>query len=299
MQTASGRPRSEERVSVPGDTAVIAHRGLAAVNPENTLSAFTAASRHPDVDTVELDVMPTADGEVVVFHDDTPARVTDAPAAVRDRAVWAFDYEELASFEVLGTGESVPLLADVLTVVPSTVSVNVELKHPGRGIVESGPLDAPTLADQRDVWRGFVADVVDVLDRHDHDYLLSSFHEGALAAARDVAPSLPLGAVFLDGVEEGLTVARRHDVEYFHLPRNMVVGTSLFDEPYVGGPYEPVDLVEVAHEEGRRVNVWTITDPEQGAELARAGVDGLITDLPGVRPDLAEGGSVPAVDGAD
>lgn len=283
----------------PADVSVIAHRGFAGHHPENTRSAFAAASRSPGVDAVELDVMPTADGEVVVFHDETPARVTDAPATVRDRPVWEFEYADLRSFEVLESGDQIPRLADVLAVVPTSVDVNVELKHPGRPFVERGPLDASTLADQRAVWATFVADVLAVLDDHDHEYLISSFHEAALAAVREVDPSLPLATVFLESVAGGLAVARRHDVEYLHVPRNMVLGTSLFDESYAGGPYEAVDVVDVAREEGRRVNVWTVTDRWQGPELARTGVDGLITDLPGVRPPGGRTGSLPFADETD
>ena len=276
----------------PTDVSVIAHRGFAGHHPENTRSAFAAASQSPGVDAVELDVMPTADGEVVVFHDETPARVTDAPAAVRDRPVWEFGYADLRSFEVLDSGDPVPRLADVLAVVPSNVGVNVELKHPGRPFLERGPLASSALDEQRAVWADFVASVLAVLGDHDHEFLLSSFHEGAVAAVRDADPSLPVAAVFLESVAGGLAVARRHDVEYLHVPRNMVVGTGLFNEPYADGPYEAVDLVDVAREEGRRVNVWTVTDRQQGPELARAGVDGLIADVPGVRPPDGRTGPV-------
>ncbi|MFC6725170.1 glycerophosphodiester phosphodiesterase, partial [Halobium palmae] len=216
-----------------------------------------------------------------------------------DTPVWELDYAALRGFDVLDTGESVPRLAEVLDAVPPRVDVNVELKHPGRGIVECGPLDADVLADQRAVWRDFVGDVVDVLDGYAHDVLFSSFHEGALAAARDVDASIPLANVFFESVASGLAVARRHDVEYFHVPLNMVLGTSRFGEPYAEGPYEPVDLLSIAREEGRRVNVWTVRDPRDGVELARAGVDGLITDLPVTVPEAGAEGSAPAVDGAD
>lgn len=295
---ASNRAEDQHATEPPSsDVSVIAHRGFAGRYPENTRSAFAAASRSPEVDAVELDVMPTADGEVVVFHDETPARVTDAPAAVRDRPVWEFAYTDLRSFEVLDSGDPVPRLADVLAAVPPNVGVNVELKHPGRPFVECGPLDPATLDEQRTVWADFVASVLAVLDDHDHEFLLSSFHEGAVAAVRDADPTLPVATAFLESVVAGLAVARRHDVEYLHVPRNMVVGTGLFNEPYADGPYEAVDLVDVAREEGRRVNVWTVTDRRQGPELARAGVDGLITDVPGIRPPKGRTG--PVVEGTN
>jgi Glycerophosphoryl diester phosphodiesterase len=52
---------------------IIAHRGASADAPENTLAAFELARRQ-QADMIELDVQLTADGEIVVFHDDTTMR---------------------------------------------------------------------------------------------------------------------------------------------------------------------------------------------------------------------------------
>jgi glycerophosphoryl diester phosphodiesterase len=61
----------------------------------------------------------------------------------------------------------------------------------------------------------------------------------------------------------------------------MVSGTPFYeDQYYVSGPFADVDLVEVAHAEGREVNVYTLATWYQAKELAAAGVDGLIADYP-------------------
>ena len=62
-------------------TAVIAHRGNSAVAPQNTLAAFEAAWR-AGAGSIELDVQLTADGEVVVIHDDTVDATTDGTGAL-------------------------------------------------------------------------------------------------------------------------------------------------------------------------------------------------------------------------
>src|SRR3569623_271093 len=56
---------------------LIAHRGNSSAAPENTLPAFRSAL-DAGIVTVECDVQQTADDELVVFHDDTLERVTDA-----------------------------------------------------------------------------------------------------------------------------------------------------------------------------------------------------------------------------
>ncbi|WP_129114371.1 glycerophosphodiester phosphodiesterase [Halegenticoccus tardaugens] len=269
-----------------GDVACIAHRGFAGVSPENTRTAFERAvddaTPHGRADAVELDVVPTADGEIVVFHDATLGRVTDAPPRLRDRPIWEIPFETLRRFDVLESGDPVPSLSDVLDLVPPDVGVNVEFKNPGTSAVEYGALDAETLSRGRERWRDFAADVLSVLSAYPHDVLVSSFHEAAIAAVRDVDPSVPIATVFFDSIADGFRVARRHDCEVIHAPWNMVYGTSLFNEEYCSGPFEPIDLVEIAHDEGRAVNVWTVDSPRQAGQLSRAGVDGLIADYPGL-----------------
>ena len=290
---SSGDASATSRASQP---AIIAHRGFAGVYPENTLRAVRAALGPPnvgqnatdadqhDADAIEVDVMATRDGELVVFHDRDLARVTAATDDRDRRPIWELTYEELQRVDLFESGEAVPTLSAVLDVVPADVPVNVELKNPGADTVRPGErLDRREREAAFDRWLPFVERVVDCTDASDHDLLVSSFCEGALAAMREVAPDVSIASVFWDSIERGLAVTHRYDCEVLHLPRNMVAGTSLFNDDYVApGPFEPVDLVSLAHEEGRRVNVWTVDTWWQAAELERAGVDGLIADYPGL-----------------
>ncbi len=279
---------SGDRADGATDVSLIAHRGFAGVNPENTKTAFERAI-DPDgggADVVEFDVMPTADGDVAVFHDETLERVTDATESVAARPIWETPTATLRELDVLGTGESVPMLSDVLDVLPLDVDINVEFKNPGDGVSVFGSLESDRLDARRRAWRPFVEQVLDTFAAYGNDVLASSFHEAAVAAVRDVDPSVPIATVFRDSIEDGMRVARRHDCEYVHLPWNMIAGTDFFNAEYGSlGPYAQVDVVELAHGEGRRVNVWTVDHPEIAAAVAGAGVDGLIAD----HPDLLTG----------
>ncbi|MFW5978039.1 MAG: glycerophosphodiester phosphodiesterase [Halohasta sp.] len=272
---------SERRAAVGPNG--IAHRGFAGVYPENTVAAVEAVGADGRATSVEIDVMPTADGEVVVFHDDTLSRLTNAPESVAQTNLWELPYDRIAGYSVLGTSQSIPLLSDILAVIPPELTVNIELKNPGSQELRfAETLHGSTLDAATDRWREFVGQVLDIATDGGHDLLVSSFYEGALAATRELAPSVSIAAVFYDSVDTGLELSRRYDVEAIHPPWNMVADASLPTDGPVSGSFGDIDLVEVAHDEGRAVNAWTVTTWQQAAALAEAGVDGIIADYPGV-----------------
>jgi glycerophosphoryl diester phosphodiesterase len=64
-------------------TEVIAHRGASGYAPEHTFAAYDLALSQ-GADVLELDVRPTADGELVVLHDPTLLRTADDPRAIAE-----------------------------------------------------------------------------------------------------------------------------------------------------------------------------------------------------------------------
>ncbi|MFW5978142.1 MAG: glycerophosphodiester phosphodiesterase [Halohasta sp.] len=284
----SGDPNRGQATATAGyrtaaGTDVIAHRGFAGVHPENTVAAVEASVADGRASMIEIDVMPTADGKIVVFHDDDLGRVTNAPKSVAETKLWELPYERIAGYSVLGTDQSIPRLTDVLAAIPPEIGVNIELKNPGCDELRfAEPLDDPALDEATDRWRAFVGRVLDTAADYEHELLFSSFYEGALAATRELDPSAAVATVCYDSVDTGLRLGRRYDVAAIHVPWNMVTepptGTATpVDEPIADGR-----LVDRAHAEGWRVNAWTVTTWHQAATLRRAGVDGIIADYPGV-----------------
>ena len=101
-----------------------AHRGLhdvAAGRPENSLSAFRAAAEAGF--GAELDVHLMADGSLAVVHDSDLARVCGRPGIVE-----TMTRQDLADYPLLGSGETIPLLEDVLAVFAGKGPLIVELK---------------------------------------------------------------------------------------------------------------------------------------------------------------------------
>lgn len=276
------------------DTTLIAHRGFAGVYPENTELAVEAASfggpgartAHRRADMVEVDVVPTADGTLVTFHDDGLAERDGGERGLTDTEglVFETDTDTVTSATVLGTEETVPTLETVLEAIPPGVGVNLEFKTPGTEARHSAePLSDRALSTNREVWRPYTERALDLASEYDSDVLVSSFYEAALATVRDYDDSVPVAFLFRDSIETGLEVIRRYDCEAMHVPLNMVQGTPFSNgDSYVGSGPSDIDLAEIADEEGRALNAWTVSTWYQARELVRAGVDGLISDYPTV-----------------
>ena len=111
----------------------VAHRGLWSPDgaPENSLAAFQAACAAGY--GIELDVQLSADGEAMVFHDAKLARMTGADGRVIDHTA-----ADLARLKLAGTDETIPTLADTMTLIGRRALVLIELKTP---FGEVGPLE--------------------------------------------------------------------------------------------------------------------------------------------------------------
>lgn len=165
---------------------LIAHRGFAGSNPENTLAAVAAAA--PLSDEVEVDVRRCDTGELVVVHDPTVDRVTDGSGAVCRHSL-----DELRTLDVLDTGEGVPTLAEVLDAIPASVGVNAELKEVG-----------------------LARDVVRLAGETDSQVTVSSFHANELEGCRGADPTVPRAYLFADEWRQGLSFARELDCCFVH-----------------------------------------------------------------------------------
>lgn len=260
----------------PQPPLVIAHRGGADLVPEHTRYAFdTVAAMGADV--LEIDVHRAADGELVVIHDDTVDRTTDASGSVRELSSAelgaldaGYDWSVAGgggAFPYRGFGYGVPRLVDVMRDHPSAPLL-IEVKPPGADAAEAL---CATLRSE-----GRAADAV-----------VASFHQDATDAFRRACPEVATGAT-PDEVRTFLVLARAR------LAGPYRPAFDVLQVPVRQGSIEVITpaFVRTAHAKGVQVHAWTIDDRGEMDRLLAMGVDGLITD----RPDraLAATGRSPA-----
>ncbi|ESS10225.1 MAG: glycerophosphoryl diester phosphodiesterase [uncultured archaeon A07HN63] len=273
-----GREDSADESALSGEPQLIAHRGYDGENPENTIPAVRAAASDSRTDAIEIDVRATRDGEIIVFHDDDLSRLTDAPMSICDTPIWELSYETLSGYTIGDSDASIPTLTAVLAAIPASITVNIELKHPGCEGVRPGLVDTETRAAAIDRWNPFVRQVFDIATTTEHDILASSFYEGALAAARATAPTIPLAPLVGDSVETALIIADRYDAAAIHPSIDLLFTESLCLSS------AGKSLREAAQTADWQLNVWTITTQTAAVSLQKLGVDGIISETPEIVP---------------
>lgn len=225
-----------------------AHRGFSPSGAENTMAAFAAAVELGYC-YLETDVRTSADGVLMVFHDETVDRVTDGSGRVEDLTL-----EQLRTLRVAGR-EPIPTFDELLSAWPD-IRLNVDVK------------------DERSA--ALLAQAIQRHGAHDR-VLVASFDEarsrGVLAATgNQVAWSSGSATAALAVVLGALGLNR--------LIRSRLSRTTALQVPVRQGPVRVITpgFIRRAHAAGVQVHVWVIDDPVQMRELLEMGVDGLMSD---------------------
>jgi glycerophosphoryl diester phosphodiesterase len=251
---------------------VYAHRGGAALRPENTIAAFDHGMAC-GADGLELDVHLSKDGVVMIHHDATLERTTSGRGALAGLTA-----DELAGLDACchfrdatgarpyrGQGFGVPTLREVLHRYPGAPLI-VELKTGGRRLAQA------VVAEIR------AAGAVDRV-------AIGSFYADALRAVRAYEPALATGAAKGEarwalyrswiGWPLGKTPYRE-----FQVPERAGL-TRIVTRRFV----------RHAHRAGIPVKVWTVDTAEDMRRLLSYGVDAVITDRPDVARSVIAAGS--------
>lgn len=257
----------------------IAHRGARSLAPENTLLAAEKAFEI-GADLWELDVAMTSDGEIVVIHDDTLERTSDAKLVYPDRVPWkieTFTFAELRKldfgswyvqtdpFKQIKSGAvteeaaqkfanlPIPTLREALTFTKNNKwRVNVEIK------------DLGGKPGNKDIVEKVVA-LIEELGMIDL-VIISSFNHSYVQRARTANARISTAALVEDPDPDPVSLLRRLNAQAY----NPYIKTLIYDQ------------VKQVTSSGGNVFVWTVNDEDTMRRLIDAGVSGIFTDYPQV-----------------
>ncbi len=230
---------------------VWAHRGASGYAPENTMEAFALAVAQ-NADGIELDVHLSADGEVVVAHDETIDRTSDGSGRIADLSLSALkSYNFNRPKPRYAPIARIPTLAEVLQLLtPTQMVLNIELKNdaqPYPGLEERCLALVAQSGMRGRVW-------------------YSSFNHQSLERIKALDASQPCGALYDQSMAEPWAYGEQLGLDALH--------------PYYGTLLGDAAQVNACHEAGLRIHAWTVNTAQPIRAMARVGVDAVITNFP-------------------
>ncbi|MFD0962030.1 glycerophosphodiester phosphodiesterase [Paenibacillus chungangensis] len=230
---------------------IFAHRGASGYCPENTMAAFRRALEL-GATGIETDVQRTADGKLVLIHDESLKRTAGHAALVKD-----ITYEEMNKLDAGSwygkdaefAGERIPLLEDLLALTKSTdTMINLELKN--------------TVIP----YEGMEQQVIDAVRKHGMSdrIVISSFNHYSLVLCKELAPDIRTGVLYMEGIYEPWKYAAAIGADALHAYRYAVLP----------------EWVNEAREDGVHYHPFTVNDEAEMERMLACGVSGIITDYP-------------------
>ena len=251
---------------------IVAHRGDSGSFPENTLPAFESAVAM-QVDVIETDVHISKDGHIVIWHDPTLDRNTDASGRIEDHTLdelktfdagYTFTVDGGKTFPFRNKGVRLATLKEALETFPAT-RFNIDLKSKEPEIVDA-----------------FI-DLIRKKDAFDR-VIGASFHLKNLQALRSKEKRIQTSLTTLEVIpllakqKLGLLSSKKQkELTIFQVPPRqwgIEVVTPRF--------------VEIMHKRGAIIQVWTINEKEEMKRLLVMGVDSIMTDHPQLAIEVAK-----------
>lgn len=249
--------RSQNRSEQERSIRIWAHRGCSMAYPENTLPAFEAAAKLPNVTGIELDVQLAKDGEIVVFHDESVSRVTDGDGRIADLTLQ--ELRELR-FKHDRSQTFIPTLREVLRLlrpycIQRGLLINIELKT---GVIHYQNIEKMTVS------------LVKEFDMQNY-IVYSSFWPESLKLIKQCDPNAETG-MLANCLSDCIKAAREINVDALH--------------PWIGGmdcnvpqemrqfPVRAYNGEEPFYQDGRVLRIKSLS------EYAMFGVTDIFTNVP-------------------
>ena len=228
-----------------------AHRGFSGKYPENTMLAFDEACKTKGCDGIELDVHLSADGELVIIHDEE----VDRTAVAGHGLVMRMTFDELRALDMsyIYAGQCerqvMPTLREYLDLVKTyDIETNIELKT---GVYEYPGIEQKTY----DLIRAYGME---------ERVIISSFNHHSVLRFKKIAPHIRCGLLSDSWLIDTGAYVQKCGVEYYHPIFNNMTP----------------EYVRDLRDHGIGINVWTVNEPEDVKRMLDAGVDCAIGNYP-------------------
>ena len=227
-------------------TKIVAHRGLSGIEKENTNAAFVAAGNRSYYG-IETDIHRTSDGRFVVCHDDDLKRVAGVDIAVESTTL--AELQSIVLFDKDGTKNREDLRVSVLENYLSICK-----KYEKHCVLEL----------KSDFTDEEISQIIEIVKSFDYleNVTFISFIYSNMTKIRKICPTQSVQFLFSKFDDEMIErlIAARIDVDVYYK-----VLTK--------------EIIDLLHENGLKVNCWTVDNPESAEILSAWGVDYITSNI--------------------
>ncbi len=236
---------------------IVAHRGASGITPENTLTSFRKALDF-GVDAIEIDVRQTADGKLIVLHDDDTGRTTSQSGSVSSMSYTELQKLDAGSwFDSSFKNERIPLFSDVIDLVKGKAGLIIEVK------------------DGSQIYPNIEQNIVSLIQSQkiSDDVVVSSSRITILNSFKSIATELRFAKIL---------TPREYWRSLFQ-PGSYIVKQSLvkhIKELHPHWSFVDSQFIEWADSMKLTVLPWTVNKERKIRAMLDRGVAGVITDFP-------------------
>jgi len=240
----------------------IGHRGASGSKPENTKSSFLEAIKL-NADVIEFDVHKTKDNQIVVIHDSTIDRTSNGTGKISSHTL-----KELKTFN-FGTAQNpqtILTLKEALQLIGKKATILVELKNTVKGFEQLALKEIERLSQHNQIW-------------------IHSAYFPILKNVRKLNSDIKLGYIvyfsyfhhFFRNYYKRLS--RKYNISFFSI--DAIYGNQFFIQ----------DFIKELQQEKIEVFTWTVNDYTSMNKVINWGVDGIISNYPGLVKEAIKGHS--------
>lgn len=281
----------------------IAHRGVRAFAPENTIHAFKK-TKHFGCHMFELDVHSSQDGRLVLHHDNTLNRCTDAVSRFPNLTSYYISDFTYAELRQLDAGswyakelELPPFARQPFLQSLTDAEIQNYITSEERALYASGQVRIPTLEEALEIalqqemlvnihlvslprmYPGLTSAVVKMVDQFkmQNHVIISSFDHEELCVVRQLSKSIAVGVLTSDRLAKPAQYLKMLDADAYNPGCYDEFDSMGFNS--ISGDLDPSSIQDT-RAASFGVNVWTCNEKSQIRALIDAGATGIITDFP-------------------
>ena len=225
------------------DILVVGHRGAMGHVLENTIESVQKAIEL-NVDGIEIDVLKSKTGELVVYHDPFLSRLSNSNAFIEQISL-----DSIKKIELIG-GYFIPTLKEIVDIIPEKIFLNIELKGQDTAF-ETNKI------------------VINYLNTYNFPvskFIISSFRWDELKKIRSFNKDIPI-AILVDSlykIDDAIKLAKQINAVALNPNKEFITK----------------EIVNKIQSKNIKVYPYTINTPRNIRKMRSMGVDAIITDYP-------------------